>query len=111
MSSKTRIQRAKPAKVSTERMYDIIQSPVITEKSTRVTEYNQITFKVPLDASKPEIKQAVESLFKVQVTGVNTLVQKGKNKRFRGIRGRRADVKKAVVTLAEGHTIDVTTGV
>jgi large subunit ribosomal protein L23 len=70
-----------------------------------------VTFRVPLDATKPEIKQAVESLFKVQVTGVNTLVQKGKNKRFRGIRGRRSDEKKAVVTLAEGHSIDVTTGV
>lgn len=111
MSSKTRIQRAKPVKVGAERMYDIIRAPVITEKSTRVTEYNQVTFRVPLDATKPEIKQAVESVFKVQVTAVNTLRQKGKTKRFRGTIGRRSDVKKAVVTLAEGHSIDVTTGV
>ena len=91
--------------------YDVIRSPVITEKSTMISQYNQVTFRVPLDASKPEIKAAVEMLFKVKVTAVNTLRQKGKTKRFRGIIGRRSDVKKAVVTLAEGHRIDVSTGV
>lgn len=97
--------------ISKERMYDIIRSPVITEKSTLITQFNQVTFKVPLDATKPEIKQAVESLFEVSVTGVNTLVQKGKTKRFKGIKGRRSDTKKAIVTLAEGQQIDVSTGV
>ena len=97
--------------VSRERMYDIVLAPVITEKSTKGSEFNQVTFKVRLDASKPEIKAAVEGLFKVKVTAVNTLITKGKIKRFKGILGRRSDYKKAVVTLAEGHTIDVTTGV
>ncbi len=94
-----------------DELYDIILSPVVTEKSTMGSEYGQVTFKVAKTASKPQIKQAVEALFKVKVTAVNTLVQKGKNKRFRGIPGRRSDVKKAVVTLAEGETIDVTTGI
>ncbi|NYZ13989.1 50S ribosomal protein L23 [Azospirillum sp. RWY-5-1] len=102
--------RSKPA-VSRERMYDLIIAPVITEKSTMGSEHNQVTFRVPLSASKPEIKAAVEGLFNVKVTAVNTLVSKGKTKRFRGIVGRRSDVKKAVVTLAEGHKIDVTTGI
>lgn len=102
---------AKKQTPSMERMYDIIRSPVITEKSTMVSEHNQVVFRVPMDATKPEIKSAVETLFKVDVTAVNTLIQKGKTKRFRGIAGRRSDVKKAVVTLAEGNTIDVTTGV
>lgn len=97
--------------VSQERMYDIIRAPVITEKSTMGSQYNQVTFRVPLDATKPEIKAAVEGLFKVKVTAVNTLIQKGKTKRFRGIVGKRSDVKKAIVTLAEGSSIDVTTGV
>ncbi|MEQ9835923.1 MAG: 50S ribosomal protein L23 [Roseitalea porphyridii] len=97
--------------VSQERMYDIIRRPVITEKSTVLSQFNQVTFQVPLDATKPEIKSAVEQVFKVKVTGVNTQVRKGKNKRFRGIAGRRADVKRAIVSLAEGHTIDVSTGV
>ncbi|MEM7443179.1 MAG: 50S ribosomal protein L23 [Pseudomonadota bacterium] len=97
--------------ISKERMYDIIRSPVITEKSTLITQFNQVTFRVPMDATKPEIKQAVEGLFEVDVTRVNTLVQKGKNKRFRGIKGRRPDTKKAIVTLAEGQQIDVSTGV
>jgi large subunit ribosomal protein L23 len=92
-------------------MYDIIRAPVITEKATMGSEHNQVTFKVPLDASKPEIKAAVEGVFGVKVTAVNTLVAKGKVKRFRGRVGQRSDVKKAVVTLAEGNTIDVTTGV
>ena len=92
-------------------MYEIIRAPVITEKATLITEYNQVSFKVPLDATKPEIKAAVESLFKVKVTNVNTLRQKGKTKRFRGHLGKRNDTKKAIVTLAEGDSIDVTTGV
>jgi large subunit ribosomal protein L23 len=101
---------SKPS-VSQERMYDLIIAPLITEKSTMGSEHNQVTFKVPLDASKPEIKAAVEGLFKVKVKAVNTLIQKGKTKRFRGIVGRRSDFKKAIVTLEQGHTIDVTTGV
>lgn len=101
----------KTVKVSQERMYDIIKSPVITEKATMGSEFNQVTFRVPLDASKPEIKAAVEGVFKVEVKAVNTLIQKGKVKRFRGLVGKRSDVKKAVITLAAGHTIDVTTGV
>lgn len=97
--------------ISKERMYDIIRAPVITEKATMGSEHNQVTFKVPLDASKPEIKAAIEGVFGVKVTAVNTLVSKGKVKRFRGRVGQRSDVKKAIITLAEGNTIDVTTGV
>ncbi len=97
--------------VSEERAYDLVRSPVITEKSTMGSEHNQVTFKVPLDATKPEIKSAVEKLFKVKVVAVNTLIAKGKTKRFRGVKGRRNDQKKAMVTLAEGSSIDVTTGV
>lgn len=92
-------------------MYDVILAPVVTEKSTRVSEHNQIVFKVRMDATKPDIKKAVEGLFGVKVTAVNTLVQKGKMKRFRGRVGFRSDVKKAIVTLAEGQSIDVTTGI
>ena len=92
-------------------MYDVILAPVVTEKSTRVSEHNQIVFKVRMDATKPEIKKAVEGLFGVKVTAVNTLVQKGKMKRFRGRVGFRSDAKKAIVTLAEGQSIDVTTGI
>jgi large subunit ribosomal protein L23 len=92
-------------------MYDVIVAPVVTEKSTRVSEHNQIVFKVRMDATKPEIRKAVEGLFGVKVTAVNTLVQKGKMKRFRGRVGFRSDVKKAIVTLAEGQSIDVTTGI
>ncbi|MGD1956124.1 MAG: 50S ribosomal protein L23 [Sphingomonadales bacterium] len=91
--------------------YDIIQSPVITEKATMGSEYDQVTFKVAKAASKPAIKAAVEALFGVKVKAVNTLVTKGKVKRFRGITGRRPDVKKAIVTLEEGQSIDVTSGV
>ena len=97
-------------KLSRERMYDILSSPVITEKATLASEHNQVTFRVPLAATKPEIKLAVEGLFDVQVLSVNTLVQKGKTRRFRGIVGRQKDVKKAIVRLAEGQSIDVTTG-
>lgn len=96
--------------MSLERYYDIILSPVITEKATNVSEHNQVVFRVANDATKPEIKAAIETLFKVEVKGVNTLITKGKTKMFRGRRGRRPDVKKAMVTLVEGHSIDVTTG-
>lgn len=92
------------------RHYDIIVSPVITEKATNLTEQNKVVFRVSPKATKPQIKEAVEKLFDVKVTGVNTLVTKGKKKIFRGLRGQRSDVKKAIVTLAEGETIDVTTG-
>ena len=91
--------------------YSVILRPVITEKATLLSEHNQVCFKVPLDATKTEIKKAVEDLFKVKVTAVNTLRLKGKNKRFRGRPGKRSDVKKAFVTLAEGNSIDVTTGI
>jgi large subunit ribosomal protein L23 len=92
------------------RHYDIILGPVITEKSTARSEHNQVVFRVRKDATKPQIKEAVERLFDVKVKGVNTLVAKGKMKVFRGRRGQRSDVKKAIVTLEEGQTIDVTTG-
>ena len=92
------------------RHYDVILSPHITEKATLLSEFNAVVFKVAGDATKPQIKEAVEKLFDVKVTGVNTLVTKGKKKIFRGLRGQRSDVKKAIVTLAEGETIDVTTG-
>lgn len=90
--------------------YQAILSPVITEKSTKLSEHNQVVFRVPHEATKPQIKEAVEKLFKVKVKAVNTLVIKGKKKLFRGRAGERSDVKKAVVTLAEGSQIDVTTG-
>ncbi|ODS01906.1 50S ribosomal protein L23 [Methyloceanibacter superfactus] len=89
--------------------YDVILSPVITEKSSEASEANQVVFKVRRDATKPEIKKAIETLFGVKVLAVNTLIRKGKTKRFRGIKGRQQDVKKAVVKLAEGDKIDVTT--
>ena len=91
------------------RHYDVIVSPVITEKATNLSEQNKVVFEVRPDATKPQIKAAVEQLFDVKVTSVNTLVTKGKVKVFRGRVGRRSDVKKAVVTLAEGQSIDVTT--
>ena len=92
------------------RHYDIILSPVITEKATIASERNQVVFKVARTASKPQIKEAVEKLFDVKVRAVNTLVRKGKAKVFKGVQGRQSDVKKAIVTLEEGHRIDVTTG-
>ena len=97
-------------KMTPTEAYSFITSPVITEKSTNGSEHNQVTFRVPLDATKPQIREAVEILFKVKVTAVNTLILKGKTKRFRGRLGQRSDVKKAIVTLAEGSRIDVTTG-
>ena len=90
--------------------YDVIVAPVITEKTTEASENNQVVFRVAKTATKPAIKAAVEALFSVKVTGVNTLVRKGKVKRFRGRKGRQSDVKHAVVTLADGQSIDVTTG-
>ena len=95
----------------TVRHYDTILAPVITEKATLLSEQNKVVFQVAADASKDEIAAAVEALFKVNVTKVNTLNVKGKTKRFRGIMGKRSDVKKAIVTLAEGQSIDVTTGI
>ncbi|MEL6663001.1 MAG: 50S ribosomal protein L23 [Pseudomonadota bacterium] len=92
------------------RDYDVILAPVITEKSTLVAEENKIIFRVPLEATKDDIKRAVEGLFKVDVTKVNTLRVKGKTKRFRGRLGRRSDIKKAIVTLKEGQSVDITTG-
>ena len=91
--------------------YDIIVKPVITEKSTLVSEFNQVVFKVANDATKPQVKAAVEALFSVRVLKVNTLVQKGKSKRFKGKPYTRSDEKKAIVTLADGDRIDVTTGI
>ena len=90
--------------------YDVIRKPVITEKATMASEANAVVFEVAIDANKPMIKEAVEALFNVKVKAVNTTVTKGKVKRFRGIMGKRKDVKKAYVTLEEGNTIDVTTG-
>ncbi|MGI1664029.1 50S ribosomal protein L23 [Palleronia sp. KMU-117] len=90
--------------------YDVIRRPIITEKATMVSENGAVVFEVAIDSTKPEIKQAVEALFGVKVKAVNTTVAKGKTKRFRGIKGTRKDVKKAYVTLEEGNTIDVTTG-
>ncbi|WP_456299878.1 50S ribosomal protein L23 [Falsiroseomonas oryzae] len=96
--------------MTAERMYQVIVSPVVTEKATRLNEFSQVTFRVALDATKPEIKAAVEKLFSVKVEAVNTVVMKGKTKRFRGREGRRSDWKKAVVRLQAGQTIDLTTG-
>jgi large subunit ribosomal protein L23 len=97
--------------MSREAMYELVRTPVITEKATMLTERNQVVFRVAIDASKPEIKAAVETLFGVKVMGVNTLVQKGKTKRFKGRPGVRSDVKKAYVQLADGQSIDLTSGV
>ena len=98
------------AEQPTARHYDTIVSPVITEKATMLSEQNKVVFRVARDATKPQIVEAIENLFKVSVVKVNTLNVKGKTKRFRGIKGRRSDVKKAIVTLAEGQSIDITTG-
>ncbi|MBI1341137.1 50S ribosomal protein L23 [bacterium] len=90
--------------------YDLITAPIITEKSTVLSELNKVVFRVPLTATKPQIKEAVQALFKVNVVSVNTIVQKGKTKHFRGVKGRRVDIKKAIVTLQDGQSIDVATG-
>lgn len=92
-----------------EELYDVIRAPLVTEKSTMVSESNQVMFKVAMSATKPDIKEAVERLFNVKVLAVNTLIRKGKVKRFRGVKGQQSDFKKAIVTLEEGQTIDITT--
>lgn len=102
--------RKRAATMSREAMYETIRSPVITEKATVLSERGQFVFRVAIDATKPEIKASVEALFGVTVLAVNTLVQKGKTKRFRGRPGVRSDVKKAYVQLAEGQSIDMSTG-
>ena len=100
----------KPTKAVDIRHYDVVLAPHITEKSTLVSEQNAVVFKVANTATKPEIKAAVEALFNVSVTGVNTIVQKGKTKKWKGAPYQRSDIKKAIVTLAEGQSIDVTEG-
>ena len=102
--------KKKPAAITRARMYEVLRAPLVTEKSTHQSEHSQISFKVSLDATKPEIKQAVEGLFKVKVKAVNTLRVEGKNKVFRGMRGRRSDWKKAIISLVDGEKIDLTTG-
>ena len=108
MSRYLNLRDKKPSK---ERMYELLRAPIITEKATLLSEFNQVSFWVPADANKFEIKHAIEGLFDVSVRKVNTLIQKGKTKQFRGRAGRRSDRKKAIVTLADGQSIDVTTGI
>ena len=108
--SQVQAARKRAATMSREAMYETIRSPVITEKATMLSERGQFVFRVAIDATKPEIKASVEALFGVTVLAVNTLVQKGKTKRFRGRPGVRSDVKKAYVQLAEGQSIDMSTG-
>jgi large subunit ribosomal protein L23 len=98
-------------RLTRQQMYDIVRGPVITEKATNVSEHNQVIFRVPLTATKREVKAAVEGLFNVNVTAVNTIRVMGKLKRFRGRPGRRSDYKKAIVTLREGQRVDLTTGI
>ena len=109
--SRFRVVPRKEMKLNREQMYALVRSPVITEKSTMGSEHNQVTFRVPLTADKRSVKAAIEGLFKVKVEAVNTIRVKGKVKRFRGFVGQRSDYKKAIVTLAEGSKIDVTTGI
>jgi large subunit ribosomal protein L23 len=109
--SRFRVIPREAVKLTREQMYDLVRAPVITEKSTMGSEHNQVTFRVPLTANKRELKAAVEGLFNVKVKAVNTIRVKGKTKRFRGTPGQRSDYKKAIITLAEGSKIDVTTGV
>lgn len=109
--SKLRPRRLAESTLSGERLYEVVRRPLVTEKSTMGSEHGQVVFEVASDANKLEIKQAVEALFKVKVKAVNTLRHKGKIKRFRGHIGKRPDVKKAYVTLEDGHSIDVTTGI
>ena len=101
----------KPTQAPDARHYDIVLAPHITEKSTMLSETNAVVFRVAPKATKPEIKAAIEALFNVKVTNVNTIVAKGKTKRWKGSPYRRSDVKKAIVTLAEGQSIDVTSGI
>jgi large subunit ribosomal protein L23 len=109
--SRFRVIPSVATRLTRQQMFDIVRSPVITEKATNVSEHNQVIFRVPLTATKRQVKAAVEGLFKVKVTAVNTIRVQGKLKRFRGRVGRRSDYKKAVVTLGEGQRVDVTTGI
>ena len=109
--SRFRVIPRRAIQLTRQQMYDIIRTPVITEKATNVSEHNQVVFRVPLSATKPEVKAAVEGLFNVKVRAVNTIRVMGKLKRFRGRVGRRSDYKKAIVTLGEGQRIDITTGI
>jgi large subunit ribosomal protein L23 len=109
--SRFRVIRPSVTTLTRQQMYDLVRSPVITEKATNASEHNQVIFRVSLAATKREVKTAVEGLFNVKVTAVNTIRVPGKAKRFRGRAGRRSDYKKAIVTLAEGQRIDVTTGI
>ncbi|MFG6282144.1 50S ribosomal protein L23 [Sphingomonas sp. S6] len=102
---------AKQQKAVDNRHYDVIVAPHITEKATLLSEHNAVVFKVAGDATKPQIKAAVEALFDVTVTGVNTIIQKGKTKKWKGAPYQRSDMKKAIVTLKDGQSIDVTTGI
>ena len=97
--------------VSVNKAYQVILSPLVTEKSTQMSEYNKIVFSVPLGASKFDVKSSIEKIFSVKVKSVNTILLKGKVKRFKGILGKRSDTKKAIVTLAAGNTIDLSVGV
>jgi large subunit ribosomal protein L23 len=107
----TAAKKEKKEQQLTEALYNAIRTPVITEKATMGSQYNQITFRVPVDCRKAEIRAAVETVFKVKVVKINTSIQLGKTKVFKGRKAYRSDRKKAIVTLAEGQTIDVTTGV
>jgi large subunit ribosomal protein L23 len=107
--SETQARPRKPT-LTREEMYVLIRRPLVTEKSTMISEHRQYIFRVAMDATKPQIKEAIEGLFNVKVVAVNTLVQKGKTKRFKGRPGRRSDVKKAFVQLAEGSEIDYSAG-
>ncbi len=109
--SRFRVIPRAETKLTREQMYDIIRSPVITEKATNLSGFNQVVFRVPLKTTKREVRAAVEGLFNVKVTAVNTMRVQGKTKRVRGRVGRRSDYKKAIVTLTEGARIDVTTGI
>lgn len=105
------VKKQKDAPKVSEMLYEMIRTPIITEKATMGSQYNQITFRVPLEANKTLIKAAVEAVFKVKVTKVNTATQLGKTKVFKGRKAFRSDSKKAIVTLAEGQSIDVATGI
>ena len=109
--SRFRVIPPSETRLTRQQMYDIVRAPVITEKATAASEHNQVTFRVALDATKREIKTAIEGLFDVKVDAVNTIRVEGKTKRVRGKPGRRSDFKKAIVTLAEGSRIDVTTAI
>src|ERR1700740_1071764 len=109
--SRFRVSPRVATTLSRQQMFDIVRAPVITEKATNVSEYNKVIFRVPLTATKREVRAAVEGLFNVKVTAVNTIRVRGKVKRFRGGVGRRTDYKKAIVTLGESQRIDVTTGI